>query len=71
MTTANKNTLKKLSFALLGLGIFIAITYLAPDGSTFKLVFGIILTIALLGSMYWLTALSNPLKKLIDKFKKK
>jgi len=71
MKESTKNSLKLLVVGLSFILIFSLITFLVPDESIFKKVFGYLLFLTLIFGIIWFTGLGNPIKNLYRKIFKK
>jgi O-antigen/teichoic acid export membrane protein len=71
MSEANKNTLINLAKILGGFAVLVALMILIPSGSIAQYILAVVMVVGLVIGVLYYTALGNPIKKLIKKFKKK
>jgi hypothetical protein len=71
MSEATKNTLLNLAKIVVGMGALIALMILIPSGSTAQYVLAVVMVVGVIFAVLFYTALGNPIKNLIRKFKKK
>lgn len=71
MSEATKNTLLNLAKIVVGMGALIALMILIPSGSIAQYILAVVMVVGLVFGVLYYTALGNPIKKLIRKFKKK
>lgn len=71
MKEATKNDIKEVAKIVLGMGAWVLLVHIIPDGSLGQTILGISVAVALFAAIIWFSPLGNPLKRWLRKRKEK